>query len=62
MLNELLDKNQEKYLKAREDKILTQLSHMQGKHKLERDAMMQKMDLQSKEQEKSRRLGQQELL
>lgn len=49
MVNELLEKNQEKYLGVREDKILTQLSHMQGKHKLENLALLKKIDTSGKE-------------
>ena len=62
VVNELEEKNQEKYNKQREDKILTQLSHMQCKHQLERDALFKKIEGSGKEQEKARRLAQQQLL
>lgn len=58
VVRELEEKNQNKYLITREDKILTQIAHMQGKHRLERDALVKKIDTAGKEQEKARRLAQ----
>ena len=46
---QLEDKNQAKYLRQREDKILTQLGHMQGKHALEREALVKRIDTGGRE-------------
>ena len=61
-MKDLEDKNQIKYLRQREDRINTQLTHMQAKHSLERDALVKRIDAAGREQEKARRIAQQQLL
>ncbi|CDW85760.1 UNKNOWN [Stylonychia lemnae] len=62
VVKELEDKENEKYLAQREEKIRTQLAHMEHKHSLEREALRKKIDTQLKEKDKIRKVQQQELL
>ena len=57
VVRELEDKNQQKYLKTRDDRIHTQLTHMQAKHLLEREALVKRIEAAGKEQEKARRIA-----
>jgi hypothetical protein len=56
-VRDLEEKNQARYVRLREDKIMTQLGHMQSKHNLEREALIKKIDMGGREQEKARRLA-----
>ena len=51
-----------KYLRSRDERISTQLTHMQAKHLLEREALVKRIDAAGREQEKARRVAQQQLL
>ncbi len=62
VVRELEDKNQMKYLRTRDERIHTQLIHMQAKHLLEREALVKRIDAAGREQEKARRVAQQQLL
>ena len=62
VVRELEDKNQMKYLRTRDERINTQLTHMQAKHLLEREALVKRIDAAGREQEKARRVAQQQLL
>ena len=57
VVRELEEKNQIKYLKQRDDRIQTQLTHMQGKHLLEHEALVKRIDAAGREQEKARRIA-----
>ena len=62
VVRELEDKNQMKYIRTRDERINTQLTHMQAKHLLEREALVKRIDAAGREQEKARRVAQQQLL
>lgn len=62
MVKELEDKENEKYQAQRDEKIRTQLAHMQHKHSLEREALKKKIDTHLKERDKVRKVEQQEML
>lgn len=58
VVRELEDKNQQRYMRCRDDRINTQLTHMQAKHSLERDALIKRIEAAGREQEKARRVAQ----
>ena len=62
VVRELEDKNQMKYIRTRDERIHTQLTHMQAKHLSEREALVKRIDAAGREQEKARRVAQQQLL
>ncbi len=49
MIRELEDKNVLKHLKVREEKIATQITHMQAKQVLEREALIKRIEAASGE-------------
>lgn len=57
-MRELEVKEHNKYMDARQEKIKTQLAHMGHKHRLEKEALIQKIDTSIKEQDKIRRITQ----
>ena len=55
VVRELEQKESDKYLMQRDEKIRTQQAHMDYKHNLEKDALIKKIETQMKEQDKIRK-------
>jgi hypothetical protein len=58
VVNDLEIKNHDRYLKTRNDRIQTQLIHMQAKHQQEKEALVKRIEAAGREQEKARRIAQ----